>query len=223
MKNNIVRRTLRQLRADWYDLLIAGVSFVLQLALFRLFKRNEDISAVLIPMLRGWITVFWIMGASSGFGKQIKLLQTMPIRRNELADHMVFIGEKLIYLQLIGAFLAHVFCDKKDFGWAFSAELVSFAVMLGIYYLSVGGIAKFIVRPDSGTVITELALGKAVVPMFIIYGVVGVLCYIFAPLFYDIYDRGFIYASIIPAVLIWIVMVFFRKKIVARAERAMTL
>lgn len=223
MKNNVVRRTLRQLRADWYDLLIAGVSFVLQLALFRLYKRSEEVSAVLIPMLRGWITAFWIMGASSGFGKQIKLLQTMPIRRNELADHMVFIGEKLIYLQLIGAFIAHTFCDKKDLGWAFSAELVSFSVMLGIYYLSVGGIAKFVVRPDSGTVITELALGKAVIPMFVVYGVVGVLCYIFSPLFYDIYNSGFTYASIIPAVLIWIVMVFLRKKIVARAEKAMTL
>ena len=223
MKNNIVRRTLRQLRADWYDLLIAGVSFVLQLALFRLYKRNEEVSAVSIPLFRAWMTAFWIMGASSGFGKQIKLLQTMPIRRNELADHMVFIGEKLIYLQLIGAFIAHTFCDKKDLGWAFSAELVSFAVMLGIYYLSVGGIAKFVVRPDSETVLTELALGKAVIPMFIIYGVVSVLCYILAPLFYDIYNRGFIYASIIPAVLIWIVMVFFRKKIVAKVEKAMTL
>lgn len=223
MKNNIVRKTLRQLRADWYDLLIAGVSFVLQLALFRLVKRNEDISAMLIPILRAWITAFWILGASSGFGKQIKLLQIMPIRRNELADHMIFIGEKLIYLQLAGAFLAHTFCDKKDFGWALSAELVSFAVMLGIYYLSVGGIAKFVVRPDSATVLTELALGKAVVPMFIIYGVVSVLCYIFAPLFYDMYGNGAIYASVIPAVLIWIVMVFFRKKIVARTEKAMTI
>ncbi len=221
MNNSIVRKTLRQLRADWYDLFIAGVSFVLQLTMFRLIKRNEDISAMFIPLLRGWITAFWILAASSGFGRQVKLLQTMPIRRNDLADYTIFIGEKLIYLQLIGAFLAHCFCDKKDLGWAFSAELISFAVMLGIYYLSVGGIAKFVVRPDSGTVITELALGKAVLPMFIVYGVVSVLCYIFAPLFYDMYNTGFMYASIIPAVLIWIVMVFFRKKIVARAEKAM--